>query len=747
VKFAQKKAKEVRKRSTTTQNLLVNGDAEAHRCTNDWTTQTSVPGWEVIRGAASILCYSAFRWTNETVHLVPQIAGGKSLFAAPGIDTALRQTVHVESAAESIDSNMVDFHLSGWLGGWRNRPERAVVTLIFLDTNGDATGEPVVISAMTRAYNKLNALYECRRSGPIPPQTRRILVTLDLPGSIGGYHNSYADNLRLTLSGPYKNTKVATAALTIPPSTVPPIDRLFVVMMENTNYNDVIDIPTSKVSPIMPYLASLASKGVTLTNIWGTYHPSDQNYIAMVAGDTYKIGPVYFPDYDLHVSHIGDLLEAKNLTWKAYAQTAKRSCNLNDDSPPFFPDDEPFVQFSDVISDPVRCNNTIRDLSDLFVDVAAGTLPNYAWIAADDYYEGEGAWYLQYNVTFANIIQDRFLKFALEPFLTSKQWLTSRSVLMITWDESGGWGWPDNHVPTFLIGSQPGLIHNGKVINTHYNGYDLLRTAEEALRLPSFGRFDLYAKPLNDVFVAPAGETISESKGLLLSGTPTSATRGHIYDTFARVTTPVAADHGEPLELTVVGADVVKEVEVVLTRLGETPTVHSKRYSVRTNGEVLKIPTGDLLIGLYAAWLMEGPKKLPAQAALPVTIVPRGLVKPNNPGVEIWSSLHASITATYEVRQSGNVFVHYCRPSHASANITWIGIFDKNTTKLSKSTVASGAVWNYAPGNSPSDPCGYTWTQTQTLNPGIYRFVMVVEGVNTPVGLTATFSITPVLPA
>src|ERR1700720_2768168 len=33
-----------------TPNLLVNGDAEAQRCTVDWTAQTSVPGWRVTRG-------------------------------------------------------------------------------------------------------------------------------------------------------------------------------------------------------------------------------------------------------------------------------------------------------------------------------------------------------------------------------------------------------------------------------------------------------------------------------------------------------------------------------------------------------------------------------------------------------------------------------------------------------------------------------------------------------------------------
>ena len=34
-----------------TGNLLLNGDAELHRCTKDWTAQTPVPGWRVHRPA------------------------------------------------------------------------------------------------------------------------------------------------------------------------------------------------------------------------------------------------------------------------------------------------------------------------------------------------------------------------------------------------------------------------------------------------------------------------------------------------------------------------------------------------------------------------------------------------------------------------------------------------------------------------------------------------------------------------
>src|ERR1700741_3591397 len=70
-----------------TANLLVNGDAEAQRCTDDWTAQTSVPGWRVTRGAASVLCYSAFGYTGELPVLPATGSAGRALFTAPGTDT------------------------------------------------------------------------------------------------------------------------------------------------------------------------------------------------------------------------------------------------------------------------------------------------------------------------------------------------------------------------------------------------------------------------------------------------------------------------------------------------------------------------------------------------------------------------------------------------------------------------------------------------------------------------------------
>ena len=156
--------------AATSPNLIVNGDAELHRCTRDWTAQTPVPGWRVVRGAASVLCYAAFDFTGKAPVTPPYVRlAGKALFAAPGADTAIEQEVDVPGRCAGIDRSAVRFDLSGWLGGWRDRPERATLTAIFLDANGNATGDPVVLAdADAAARQCATGLLADQASGLVP---------------------------------------------------------------------------------------------------------------------------------------------------------------------------------------------------------------------------------------------------------------------------------------------------------------------------------------------------------------------------------------------------------------------------------------------------------------------------------------------------------------------------------------------------------------------------------------------------
>jgi hypothetical protein len=93
-------------------------------------------------------------------------------------------------------------------------------------------------------------------------------------------------------------------------ATNPPFDRFFMMVLENKDYLDVIRDP---------YMGnSLASRGRLLANSYAIRHPSQPNYIAMVAGTT---GGIYTDfTHNLTIPTIVDLLEEKNRTWQSYQE-------------------------------------------------------------------------------------------------------------------------------------------------------------------------------------------------------------------------------------------------------------------------------------------------------------------------------------------------------------------------------------------------------------------------------------------
>src|SRR5690349_4032039 len=91
------------------------------------------------------------------------------------------------------------------------------------------------------------------------------------------------------------------------------------VILENADYSDAL---------AQPFFASLALRGALLTNVRAVAHPSLPNYIALISGSTQGVStdrPV-----TLAAAHIGDLLEARGLRWKAYAEGYPGHCFLGD---------------------------------------------------------------------------------------------------------------------------------------------------------------------------------------------------------------------------------------------------------------------------------------------------------------------------------------------------------------------------------------------------------------------------------
>ncbi|GGA52359.1 hypothetical protein GCM10010981_47280 [Dyella nitratireducens] len=466
-------------------NLLVNGDGEAGTCTTDWSAVNTVPGWTVTQGNPSVVCYSISSFST------PGNASGGNAFIADGPygDSALRQNVDVSSAANAIDGGNITYTLSGWLGGYTTYNGQAVVTAIFLDANGNPLGSPTQLAGVNAsARSDKTGFIAKSTTGNVPSGTRTISVLLQFNDTSASYNIGYADNLSLTLSTP-----VTAPILQAPASQVPAFDHVFMVMMENTNYDEVIGDTTDA-----PFINSLASQGTLLDNYSGVYHPSDENYLAIAGGNTFVQGAIYYPNIKVTAQHIGDELEAAGKTWKAYEQGMGTPCNTSNNNDSYYePDDAPFINFTNISSNPTRCAAHLFDTTQLITDLqSAATTPNFSWIAADDYYDGESsgdgsAQSLQ--------VQNGWLQQTLQPIFNSPAWTQQRSLLILTWDESASS--TGNHIATILVGS-PGAVQAGYVSNTSYNHYSVGRTIENVLGIASLTHNDQYAQPINDAFVA-----------------------------------------------------------------------------------------------------------------------------------------------------------------------------------------------------------------------------------------------------
>src|ERR1700749_2464034 len=95
---------------------------------------------------------------------------------------------------------------------------------------------------------------------------------------------------------------ILAAAITAPP---PSIRHVVVVVLENED---------AKRADAQPYLRELASRGAVLNNYHALTHPSQPNYIALIAGSVFDVKndrPVV-----IDARPLGNLLEEKELTWK-----------------------------------------------------------------------------------------------------------------------------------------------------------------------------------------------------------------------------------------------------------------------------------------------------------------------------------------------------------------------------------------------------------------------------------------------
>lgn len=271
----------------------------------------------------------------------------------------------------------------------------------------------------------------------------------------------------------------------------PPVfDHIFVVLMENHAYGQIIG------SPDAPYVTQLAQTNASAGNYFALEHPSLGNYIGLTAGDTFNgrfqtdCDPA--PGCQVAEQGIHDRIEAAGLSWRGYMEGMPAPCGTADFYP-YVVRHDPWVYFTNVSGDATRCQSAVVPYEQLTTDLSSvGTTPSFVWITPDVCHDTHDC---------SIRTGDDWLSQNLPQIFNSPAWTSQNSLLLLTWDEDDGT--EGNHVPMVAVGSKGTVKTGGYVSPNAYNHYSLLKTVEASWRLPPLTANDAAASSMNDLFTGP----------------------------------------------------------------------------------------------------------------------------------------------------------------------------------------------------------------------------------------------------
>ena len=217
-----------------------------------------------------------------------------------------------------------------------------------------------------------------------------------------------------------------TPSSTPTPTVIPAVDHVFLIVLENHAFSQVIG------SPFMPYLNSLAGSHALATNYFANTHPSIGNYFMLTTGNIETNNDAFTGT--VSSDSIPRAFAAAGKTWKSYMESLPSVGYTGGDVYPYFKHHNPFAYMTDVLGSSAETANLVP-FTQLSSDLAAGTVPNFAFIApnaeddAHDCPTGGSVCLDSDRLTAA----DNWLKTHIDPLIQSPA--LANSVFIIVFDE------------------------------------------------------------------------------------------------------------------------------------------------------------------------------------------------------------------------------------------------------------------------------------------------------------------------
>lgn len=291
--------------------------------------------------------------------------------------------------------------------------------------------------------------------------TRLALVDVDsLTSAAEGYRDYYSTEALDATQRP-----TLTIVYGRPATMVPNFSHVFVIVMENREYTDVIE------NPAAPYINRLANHYALATNYTAVAHPSLPDYMALTSGDTFFTTDCSGCIVD--IKNVPDAVGDSGRTWKAYFESMPAACTTTD-SGLYAQKHNPFVHYQDIVGNATRCRKHVLPLTAFSTGLASNTLPSYVWITPN----------LCHDMHDCSVAAgDAWLSSFMPKIINSPAF--ANSVVFLVWDEgtttTGGGG----HIPLVVISP---LTPAGFRSSVPYDHYSLLRTIEAAWHMPALGK-------------------------------------------------------------------------------------------------------------------------------------------------------------------------------------------------------------------------------------------------------------------
>ena len=298
------------------------------------------------------------------------------------------------------------------------------------------------------------------------------------------------------------NTSVTCRPLATTPAAAAPgwTGTVFTIVMENKGEHDIVG--NSKA----PYINQLIAQGALASGYHDSYvHPSEPNYIWMVSGENF--GVLDDNDPSSHpidsTSHLADQLELAGLSWKSYQESMGAPCGLTSHGR-YAAKHDPFVFFDDIngwdgktFQPSQRCDTHIVDYSQLDQDLAAGTVPRYAFITPN----------LDHDMHDGSIAEgDAWLSQEVPKILASDAYKHG-GALFLVWDEGGFSVFGTGDDPPFIVVSPNAKA--GYVSTADYDTSSFLLTVQKMLGVQPLpcATDPTSVTSMDDLFTVPLGAT------------------------------------------------------------------------------------------------------------------------------------------------------------------------------------------------------------------------------------------------